>query len=1437
MEKRFPSIKIPSVDSDGIKDEGHKKRGGERLSGVFSQIMDLHRAIAKPDVKSPPRRRHRSRTKAKSPYRKGRGIKRFRRLVLKVVEINRLSKIKGHDMINSAQMPEQTDFSERLIDYFLIFETAIDSDAKGVVLKPRLIEHVPTFEHRDCQIQHGWTMMAFPRIPTISKKYRPPIIFYSVFTQPDGSRSYATFLQYDESLNHSMKAKLSDILEKSAHQTNNNPGFPTKLTRSPGIISTVLRPYSQKLSPLSPRLSPSSDVKSGEHMAMKRANNKMVGNWANQKEEGGSGNVGKGEIYLGSVEDVKDTKTDQTSPDKPAAQPISLYKINPRSKYGSIKVRKKPELTSKFTGRSVGDNYEVFAVDHEETHPSGQIFLRLADGSGWAIRNDPDDPKNKPIVLQVLTPSTVKNAQGIVMEKIERTRTKEKNVKVKPPAGDPRHKRSSLFASMFKRKSKSKNGPKNMTKITEEPKRGSKNVIKPIPPFEFRSEKRTHKKDRFLIENSTKCVSYVFNEPPLHFFSLKLDSYDDIIVVDINPALDRLAPHSQIVSVAMQPVPTDGSENERRSVELSLSIAKFPIHITFQVPYEAAEAFPLVEHNFEQQDIKGLADLTGSLYRPKVIALVSHYPLINEFHKILTDLFQHMHDLVSPSKPENLWTSKTGKDTKLDSPNLKPNSVPESPTSPFSLTHTPVEKIISMLVYTLPVPIPGRFGIEFSICADRWIQCVLPSVRSPFVSSISLREVFSLLSVENVLSVLSALLCEERVALHSHSLSKLTIVTQCLLQLLYPLSWTYTYIPLLPEEGLMALEQGAPYIIGVATDVFFRRSGPPLDGVYIVDLNQDKVATPPHVDEEISSVLSSKGVLGGECGSVSPSRTHSRWSSRTNSRIYTRSFLRTVALPQISHPSPSNLGTQTASLRSTGVSEVGDGPRTRLPTKYYKYLKKVFRIALQMKALDSDFVKVDDESRNHRQRRFDRQLYAAILHFYASLLNGYRRYLAFVDQEPFFNLEGFLASVKDEDTRKLLEHMIGSPSTGLTTSFYIFLTEDWLQGPLHDYIDAPSKIALNRIHQLELLDDDIFMYKITPDGSSPFHSQKRKIDVYKPPKKPLATSHKLYKRILYDAGHKKIEFDRSADFLFHCRMRKAKPLTQMWDDGLPAQEKLEFILIQIFSGGSLTENELRHLEKIFDSPEARERARSILTQPQTTRTTTCLGASAFQSLTDLCVKALEHCTKTKEFKLCVLVWEIAPHFVLELKDGTKLHLEEKLKDFSVWGYLDFWIEAAKLKAEDIRNRWRQTQSSKRKKALKKETSMSMGASSSKGIASGQAKRDSVDGCDLRELKKGPGGLPVGKLQKGSEFGEDEKIVIAEIQLFMKEWLPRVIYKMVESRIDKESMKKFLLYVSETHKLMEENLKELQIMVDKSLQALEALESLKLELEGNGSEAV
>ncbi|ETI51558.1 hypothetical protein L917_04820, partial [Phytophthora nicotianae] len=129
----------------------------------------------------------------------------------------------------------------------------------------------------------------------------------------------------------------------------------------------------------------------------------------------------------------------------------------------------------------------------------------------------------------------------------------------------------------------------------------------------------------------------------------------------------------------------------------------------------------------------------------------------------------------------------------------------------------------------------------------------------------SMEELFSCLSVEHVVSLVTCMLLERQVVLVSSWYSVLTSVGETLKSLIAPLEWSHVFAPILPKSMLECLQCPTPYLFGVHSSYraelreMLEREGCG-DGIVVVDLDADTMSSPgrPQLPESVRGPLTSR---------------------------------------------------------------------------------------------------------------------------------------------------------------------------------------------------------------------------------------------------------------------------------------------------------------------------------------------------------------------------------------------------------------------------------------------------------------------------------------------------------------------------------------------------------------------------------------------------
>uniref|UniRef100_A0A670I5A4 SET binding factor 2 n=1 Tax=Podarcis muralis TaxID=64176 RepID=A0A670I5A4_PODMU len=155
--------------------------------------------------------------------------------------------------------------------------------------------------------------------------------------------------------------------------------------------------------------------------------------------------------------------------------------------------------------------------------------------------------------------------------------------------------------------------------------------------------------------------------------------------------------------------------------------------------------------------------------------------------------------------------------------------------------HVSLESIIANLCSCF-VPAAGGSQKLFSLGAGDRQLIQTPLHDSLPVTGTSVALLFQQLGIQNVLSLFCAVLTENKVLFHSASFQRLSDASRALESLMFPLKYSYPYIPILPAQLLEVLSSPTPFIIGVHS--VFRNEIHELLDVIIADLDGGTIKIP-----------------------------------------------------------------------------------------------------------------------------------------------------------------------------------------------------------------------------------------------------------------------------------------------------------------------------------------------------------------------------------------------------------------------------------------------------------------------------------------------------------------------------------------------------------------------------------------------------------------
>ena len=149
------------------------------------------------------------------------------------------------------------------------------------------------------------------------------------------------------------------------------------------------------------------------------------------------------------------------------------------------------------------------------------------------------------------------------------------------------------------------------------------------------------------------------------------------------------------------------------------------------------------------------------LYIPKCLCLLSIWPYVTAFREYLAQLYR-------------LATST-------------------------DCMKAPIERYVMNLCMEIPAPPPGSFEVKISIL-DSVIRFWSPPAKLPIAYvALPYQILFDCLDIENILHLWYCLTMERKIILVSSQHSILTVCSEILCSLLYPMKWSHLYVPLLPK--------------------------------------------------------------------------------------------------------------------------------------------------------------------------------------------------------------------------------------------------------------------------------------------------------------------------------------------------------------------------------------------------------------------------------------------------------------------------------------------------------------------------------------------------------------------------------------------------------------------------------------------------------------
>merc|ERR1712154_479487 len=115
--------------------------------------------------------------------------------------------------------------------------------------------------------------------------------------------------------------------------------------------------------------------------------------------------------------------------------------------------------------------------------------------------------------------------------------------------------------------------------------------------------------------------------------------------------------------------------------------------------------------------------------------------------------------------------------------------------------------------------------------------------------NISTRILFELFTIDKIMTIYKAILCEEKILFVSSQYSILSLIAEVFVSLLYPFKWPHVYIPLLPEDFLAFLKAPTVFIIGTHKALLAQIGDELDDDIMIIDINNGNPIISEHAQQ------------------------------------------------------------------------------------------------------------------------------------------------------------------------------------------------------------------------------------------------------------------------------------------------------------------------------------------------------------------------------------------------------------------------------------------------------------------------------------------------------------------------------------------------------------------------------------------------------------
>ena len=236
-----------------------------------------------------------------------------------------------------------------------------------------------------------------------------------------------------------------------------------------------------------------------------------------------------------------------------------------------------------------------------------------------------------------------------------------------------------------------------------------------------------------------------------------------------------------------------------------------------------------LEKDLEKYQELGFLEKT---YIPYALVLISKYPYINQMkvclniiYKILTNNEEIMHNL-----KENIKKSL-------------------------------INDILAYLIYSIPIP---KINSEISFNMPLSLNKI--TIQTPYkndninLENFNFGYILSNFCIENIINIYQYMLFEQKILFIDKEYNRLSIIIESFINILYPIDWENTIMPIMSDKMTRYLQTYLPFINGISEDLFNHNAKIILkeaeEGVILIDILKGNISySKPNYEENVLSLV------------------------------------------------------------------------------------------------------------------------------------------------------------------------------------------------------------------------------------------------------------------------------------------------------------------------------------------------------------------------------------------------------------------------------------------------------------------------------------------------------------------------------------------------------------------------------------------------------